>query len=407
MKKIALSLAAIALIATAVQADIKSKSFGGSASLFYGTNDANNGDLFNKGTSYGDAAMELHGAAAVGGCDTCVTLNYGVTGVSTLGLENTLVADTWIGDDVTLVTPPNAFGPRLRDAVWIDTLNLAFQPLDGISNTTMVIGRQALDTPMVFTEKWNIAKNTYDAAVAVNNDIEETTLVGAWVGRSNVAGGRTVNARNIGNGFSKFLTDEGAYAFGAVTKLIPAVTAQAWYYVAPSVANVAWVQADTDIAGFALGGQFVYTDPNGGDTGNGFAVKIGYNYEGLGLSAAYSSMNDKLMTAANLGGSQSKLYTEAWWGYGEVGQTDTDSYNVTATYSIEGIADLGVYYTNVDHKVINSNDYQEVAVTAGKDFGNLNLTLAYITSDYDGDTDTNGNEIDAKNDIQVYATYTF
>ena len=404
MKKIALSLAAIALIATAAQADIKSKSFGGSASLFYGTNDANDGDLFNKGTSYGDASVEFHGAAAVGSCDTCVTLNYGVTGISTLGLENTLVSDTWIGDDVTAVTAPNKFGPRLRDAVWIDTLNLAFHPLNGISNTVMVVGRQALDTPMVFTEKWNIAKNTYDAAVAVNNDVVDTTLVAAWVGRSNIAGGRTVNARNIGNGFSNFLTKEGAYAFGAVTKLIPTVTAQAWYYIAPGAANVGWLQAETEIAGFSLGAQYGMLDGDDNSDGNAIGVKVGYTYEGLGLSAAYSTVDAMTGTSGalgfvNLGGAQTPLYTAGWWNVGGQGAQDTDAYNVTATYSLEGIADLGLYYTNWENQTTN-NAVNEIALTAGKSFGNLDVTLAYINTDDD-------TAADKVNDIQAYLTYNF
>ncbi len=409
MKKVTLSLVVAALVATAAHADIKSKSFGGTASLFYGTTDRGGNDLFSKGSllgdndegytsSYGNAAVHLGGAASVGACDTCVTLNYGITGVSTLGLENTLVNHIWVDQQVLADdTDPNT--PDVRDAVWIDTLNLSFMPLSGISNTTMVIGRQALDTPMVFTETWNIAKNTYDAAVAVNNDIVDTTLVAAWVGRSNVAGASTVRARNIGDGFESFLTKEGAYAFGAVSKAIPGVAAQAWYYIAPSVANIAWLQADGEFAGFGLGAQYVYTDPSAGDTGNGYAVKIGYNYEGLGLSAAFSSTNDKLMTAANLGGAQSKLYTEAWWNYGKVSVADTDSYNVTATYSAKDIADFGIYYTEADHANGDAGDLTEIAVTVGKDIGNLNLTLAYINADINGKG--------ADNDIQVYATYSF
>ncbi len=398
MNKLSLSLVAIAMLSTAAVADITSKNVGGSAKLFYDTLDANNGDFFDKGQSTGNVALELHGAASVGGCATCTTLNYGITGISTMGLEHTLVANTWANH-------------TLDDAIWIDTLNLAFHPLDGISNTTMVLGRQALDTPMVFSEQWGIAPNTYDAAVAVNNDIVDTTLVGAWVGRTNLIGMSAtpsalpaVTQADAGfndNGFDRFLTDEGAYAFGAVTKLIPMVTAQAWYYIAPSVAKVAWLQADGEYAGFGLGGQYVYNDFDANaDTGSGFAVKIGYNYEGLGLSAAYSSTDDKFTTATNLGGAQSKLYTEAWWNYGLVSQGDTDSFNVTATYSAADIVDLGVFYTNADHSAANGNpDMSEITVTAGKDLGNLNLTAAYINSDYDGS--------DAVNEIQVYATYTF
>jgi hypothetical protein len=254
---------------------------------------------------------------------------------------------------------------------------------------------------MVFTEKWNIARNSYDAAVAVNNDIVDTTLVAAWVGRSNIGGAMTVNATDgfSDNSFDSFLTKEGAYAFGAVTKAIPGVAAQAWYYIAPSLANVAWLQADGEYAGFGLGAQYVYTDPSAGDTGSGYAVKLGYNYQGLGLSAAYSATDEDLMTAANLGGSQSKLYTEAWWNYGEVSAADTDSYNVTATYNVEGLADFGLYYTSVDHKAAGANDVDEIAVTAGTKVGNLDVTVAYVNTDRDGS--------DAVNDIQAYLTYNF
>ncbi len=411
MKKITLSLTAIALIVTAAQADIQSKKFGGSASLYYGTNDAKNGDLFDKGTSYGNAAVQLGGSAAVGACDTCVTLNYGVTGVSTLGLENTLVSNTWVGQSV---------GPKvgaINDGIWIDTLNLAFMPLSGVSNTTMVVGRQALDTPIVFSETWSIAKNTFDAAVAVNNDIVDTTLVAAWVGRSNgydlvdriakvntpaLGLAATVDSDGISNNaFHRFLTNEGAYAVGAVTKAIPGVAAQAWYYIVPSTAQVGWLQADGSYEGFGLGAQYVYTDAKDAgfaDTGSAYAVKIGYNYEGLGLSAAYSSV-DEYSLVANVAGSQSKLYTEAWWNYGQIGLIgdETDTVNVTAKYDMKDVANFGVYYTAADHKT--AADLTEIAVTAGTKLGNLDATLAYINTDIDG--------ADAVNEVQAYLTYNF
>ncbi|MCH9814584.1 MAG: hypothetical protein K0U47_11660 [Epsilonproteobacteria bacterium] len=396
MRKIGLSLAVIAMITTAAQAEMKLAEFGGSASLFYGTNDAfGDGDLFDKTTSYGNAAINLNGSANVGSCDTCTTLNFGVTGVSTMGLENTVVGGTWVNH-------------TLDDAIWIDTLNLTFNPLDGISNTTMVIGRQTLETPMVFTETWNIAQNTFDAAVAVNNDIKDTTLVGAWVGRSNNAGSGTYVTVNATDGFSNnsfdsFLTDEGAYTVGGVTKLIPMLDTQAWYYVAPSVASVAWVQADAEISGVTLGAQYAMLDGKDDSDGNVVAVKLGYTYEGLGLSAAYSSVDEMTGTSSalgfkNLGNDQSMLYTEAWWNFGHVGESDTDSFNVTATYSLEDIADLGLFYTSADHATVA--DMNEITVTAGKSFGNLDVSLAYINTDIDDGTD-------AQTDIQAYFVYNF
>ncbi len=429
MNKLSLSLIAAAMLTSAAVADISIKNVGGEAKLFYGTTDAGDNDFFDKKGAYGNVGINLNGASSIGACNTCTTLNWGITGVSTMGLESTLVHNTWIDQSVTAGSSKDfAGGLNINDGVWIDTLNLAFHPLDGISNTTLVLGRQALDTPFVFTEKWSIAQNTYDAAVAVNNDIVDTTLVGAWVGRSNGhdlletkknvlgLGGSFANGALPGgnasgnvvvasdgisdNAYNRFLTNEGAYAVGAVTKLIPMVTAQAWYYIAPSVAKVAWLQADTDYMGFGLGAQYVYNDLDGAaDTGSGYAAKIGYNYEGLGLSAAYSDMDDKLTTASNLGGTQSKLYTEAWWNYGKVSSPNTTAFNVTATYDVPEIASLGVYYTDADKDGGNTGDLKEIAVTAGKDLGNLNITAAYVNAEVDG--------ADATNDIQVYATYKF
>ena len=392
MKKFNLSLVVIAAMATASYADIKLESVGGSAKLFYDTNDASGDlDLFNKAASIGNVAANINGVATLGKCD-CTKLNFGITGVSTMGLESTLVGGTWI-----------EHMDGLSDAVWIDTLNVSFSPLDGISNTTMVVGRQALATPMVFTEKWNIAENTYDAAVAVNTDIIDTTLIAGWIGRSNVAGGSTVRAGNIGDGYQSFLTKEGAYAVGAITTAIPTVTAQAWYYVAPSVSNVAWAQAETEYAGFSLGGQFGMLDASDNSDGNVFAVKVGYSLGGLGLSASFSSVDNMTDTAAalgfaNLGGSQSPLYTETWWSYGHVGAQDTDSFNVTATYALENIADLGIYYTSADHA--SDADMSEMAISATKSIGSLDATLVYYNTDVDDGSD-------ASTGVQAYLVYNF
>jgi len=110
-------------------------------------------------------------------------------------------------------------------------------------------------------------------------------------------------------------------------------------------------------------------------------------------------MDKDLMTAANLGGAQSKLYTEAWWNYGFVSAKNTTALNISATYDVKDLASFGLYYTDADRDGGNTGDLTEVAVTAGKDLGNLNLTLAYINAKKNGGS--------SDNDIQVYATYKF
>ena len=40
-------------------------------------------------------------------------------------------------------------------------------------------------SPFAFSEGWNVFKNTFEAALVVNTDLPDTTLVYAYVTRSN------------------------------------------------------------------------------------------------------------------------------------------------------------------------------------------------------------------------------
>ncbi len=206
--------------------------------------------------------------------------------------------------------------------------------------------------------------------------------------------------------------DNGAYAFGAVTSLIPYTTAQAWYYNVDSVAQAYWLQADIapefdTEAKFVLGGQFAGTmaadslNIPDSDDATVWAVKAGVDFKGLKVSAAYSSVDEGDIGFANVGGSQSKLYTEAWWNYGYVSAPDTDAVNITAEYSWADVADFGAYYTGTDSND-RGEDLTEFALTAGKSFGAFDTSIAYIYTDAEDQ-----NNDDSYNTLQVYLTYNF
>ncbi len=109
------------------------------------------------------------------------------------------------------------------DVVWIDTANIQIDA----GKTTFIVGRQQLDTPFFKSETWNIAPNTFDAAVAVNSNIPDTKIIGAWVGRGNGEGGYVVRAKNIGGGMHAFTeANKPAYAFGLINESIPNTTMQ-------------------------------------------------------------------------------------------------------------------------------------------------------------------------------------
>ncbi|MRI84022.1 MAG: hypothetical protein C6I00_06335 [Nitratiruptor sp.] len=404
MRLAKLSLAAILALGVSAFADVENVKFSGEAKLYYDTTDKDPYDLFDQSASRGQAAATLAMSADLA---DGVAGKIAVTGLSTLGLENNLVSNVWAG---AFSRNGNFVGTSSQ--WWVSEAWLA----KTFGNTTLKIGRQELNTPLAFSEKWNIVSNTFDAAVLLNNDLPETTLVGAWVGRGNGAAGQVVygveNGTDPFDTYAKELGGEGAYAVAAITKLIPMTTAQLWYYNVVQVAQAWWLQADVDLKdalpGLGFGLQYASIDPDApqADTANAWAVKLSYNMDGLNLAAAYSATDEDgavpiANTATGLIGSQSKLYTEAWWNYGYVGLPDTNTFMLSAAYTLEGIADLYAQYTSADTGK-NNADMNEFTLTASKSFGNLATTLAYIYTDADDQNDGS-----SYNTVQLYFTYSF
>lgn len=403
----------------------------GDAKLFYSTTDATitNGvsgvtsnDLFDKTTSAADTALRI----GVTG-DLLKNVSFGLTGyaVSTLGLENNLVDSTWTGAHGVDTTSGTAY-PDVNDAYWLGEAWLAVTA----GKTTVKAGRMELDTPFAFSEKWSIVPNTFEGAVVLNQDLPDTTLVAAWVGKGN--GTNAIHGQNesvldanvlaldagvVGAG-GDFVTfaDGGAYAVAAINNSFKPLVAQAWYYNVSNVADAYWLQADIDcqlVKGVKIGAQYAEMDPKGvavvalsnDNKSSAYAFKLGYEgIEGLTVSAAYSEADkDGGLKIANVGTqnleyAQSKLYTEAWWNYGLVGDADSESWNVTATYDLQDVATFGAYYTTVDNDL---KDYtmDEITLSATKSFGPLDASLVYINYDY--------NNGEANNIIQAYLTLNF
>jgi hypothetical protein len=415
MKLVKMSLAAAVLLGASAFA-IDNVKVSGDAKLFYITQEYyGDGDLFDKDTSAADTALRL----SVTG-DLTKGVSFGATGyaISTLGLENNLVSNT--------ITHAHDTGNGVDDQAWMGELWVAAT----LGKTTAKLGRMELDTPLAFSEKWSIVPNTFDAAVLINTDLPDTTLVGAWVGKGNginAGGGYTFGYYNfsavgldgMGAG-AKFGTfaDKGAYVAGIVNNSFKPLVAQAWYYNVMNVADAYWLQADWNcqlVKGVKVGVQYADISPKGGKSGilesfhdsSAYAVQLAYSgVEKLDLAVAYSSVDKKsILSIANIATNnfntaQSKLYTEAWWTYGVVGRGGSDTWNFAAKYDA-GFAKLGAQYTYVD----NSNwdqKMKEAALSASKSFGPLDVTLAYVNTDwkYDGGNDDN-------NMIHAYLTLNF
>ena len=417
MKLVKISLVAAVMFGTSAFA-IDNVKVSGDAKFYYSTDSIElgvkaSGDqyqdgLFGKDASVGDTALRV---GATG--DLIKNISFGATGyaVSTLGLENNLVSNTWAGSR-----------DGVKDNAWMGELWLAATA----GKTTVKAGRMELDTPLVFSEKWSVTPNTFNAAVLINQDIPDTTIVGAWIGQGNglnAVGTENNNSNGwdyMGKEFGTFARN-GAYAVGAINNSFKPLVAQAWYYNVSDVADAYWLQADWDcqlIKDLKVGVQYANIDPKDSLTAvtkasSAYAVKVAYEgIDKLVLSAAYSSADEdngafSIANAATTNtfaindytvggtvskfGAQSKLYTEAWWNYGYVGTAGADTVTLTAEYDAD-FAKLYAQYTDINIQTsILTSDVAEYTLTATKSFGPLDATLAYIYADDNGN-DVNNNK---------------
>ncbi len=433
MRIVKMSLVAALLVGSSAFA-VENVKMSGDANVFYNTSDANDATLFDKDSSAADAGLNLNVVADLFSNDmVTVSTGVGYTALSTLGLENNLVSGVWgsahgatIGTDASYAGAFN--GAKVENATWF---NEAYVTV-ATGKTIAKIGRMELDTPLAFTEKWSIEKNTFEAAVLINQDIPDTTVVAAFVGNGNRTEtfGQNVNGTVIANGLAMgalvnengdFTTygSDGAYALGVVNNSVEPLTVQAWYYDVSRLVQAYWLQADVKIEEIMAGAQYSAheidtTDLKAGLGTTGTAVKVdsdvyavmlGYEMKDMFTAkVAYSQVGKDYAagfnTATATDTAQTKLYTEAWWNYGRVTQADTVAYNLTVEVPVQDVADFGVYYTYADQaKNTGPNDLTEFTLTAGQSFGPLDATLAIINAKVA--------KADATNTVQAYVTLNF
>lgn len=386
MKSKMTAFLAIALLATTLSA-IEISEFSGDARFYYGTDDAYQGELFDKNYAMGQFALAADLDLAL---SDSVKANLGATLLTTLGLDGILFSYVYAGGTT-------------KDQLWLDEFNLDIKLLEE-TNTT--IGRQYLSSPMLYSIDWNIVSNAMDGVYMVDEHIPKTKLMGFWVGRvwSNDYNATTDDLNFAGN-FGTF-GENGAFGVGAESELIPKVTAEAWYYDITSLSSAFWLQAESEFKGISLGAQYASRTPDQGDRTSGYALQAKYSASSYSISAAYSQIGDKgSLNLVNLAGvygeySKSPLYTEAWWNWGYVSSPDTTSHALKAEATLSDYY-LGAYWTTTtnDTTDIDSTDF---TVSANTSIGALNLMLVYIYIQRD-----DYNKGEGYNTLQGYLTYSF
>jgi hypothetical protein len=366
--------------------------------------DGGDRDLFNQNGASANAGLQINLNGDVEG------LSVGLQGsaLSTIGLEGNLVdmqmqkgsGDTVGGGDYFAITQAH-FGKK-------------------IGNTSLKLGRQELPkslSPFAFSEGWNVFKNTFDSALAINSDLPDTTLVGAYVHRANGTAG---SAASIGT-FTPINPEtgsanqnKGVYMLTAQNKSIDGVTLTGSYYDAESFAKVAWLDAKVKMAnlpvGIALqGGQ---VNPTGaGDTTTAMGAKLSGKAGSANLSLAYSTVDDGAVPVHNLGtGVKTPLYTQMVLNQWAI-KKDNDTFVLKAVMPVGAgklITQYGMTTANEKNILGDGNDYQELDVMYKFNLLGGKTFAGYIMRKTDKKTKVAlmGND-DTNNVLRVWTRYNF
>ncbi|MCW8894512.1 MAG: hypothetical protein OQK48_09485 [Sulfurimonas sp.] len=391
------------MLATSAYA-IENVTVNGEAKLWYqtGVKDTSPSgvDMFQQKAAVGQAAFELSAKADI---MDGLKGKVGLIALDTLGLEKSFIKD------ISSAGAGYENGNYYRTQVWVTEAYLDYR----IDNTSVILGRQALNTPLLFTERWNTSFNTFDAAVLINSDLPNTTLVAAYINQHN-GGASAGNGTDTGfpsttmhNGESfgfgstydsatNTVTDgkKAAYAFGAMIKPIDDLAVNLWYYDVNSNFTAYWADAEYKMSGLFFGIQNSGIDvaTAGADNAMITAAKIGYTVDKLTLDVSYSVTdegNSGTATIANAAtGDKSKVYTQAVFQDGAVvGFRDTKAWKLGANYKFDDVK-LTCLLQNTQSDAHSMKDGTELDIIVVTKIAKLvDLKGIYIHRDVDMRTD--------------------
>jgi hypothetical protein len=389
--------------------------FGGQLVGYYQTNDTWGGtDLFtaddvatplvDEGNVWADVGIQLR---ANGNLGYGFGLGLELSGLTTLGLENEGYNAMQIGD----VSPTSGAITQAYLTYVMD-------------NTTVKVGRQELPkalSPFAFSEGWNVFKNTFDAAVIINSDLPDTTLVGAYVANANNHGSLSTFVDMVAVPGAA-IADEAAFMLTAQNKSIDGLTLTLSYYMMPEMIGTDDVSAVWGDANYAMGDYYVaaqggkiITDTVGVVDTTAFGGKVGGTFGMFGVEVAYSSVDEGTAPIHNVGTQvKTPLYTQMILNQNAI-KSDADTIVVRASADTE-YGKFGIAYDMTTYNVFTGadNEYTEIDVTYSTKIGkSTEVFAAYVmqTDDGAGVSGLVGGAPNATDDTQsfvrVWARYNF
>jgi hypothetical protein len=253
------------------------------------------------------------------------------------------------------------------------------------ADTTLVTGRQLLDTPMLGGFDWLLAPGSFEAYTLVNKSISNLTVVASYVAkwRPNNSGYQFIDLTDIGDGNN--------WTLGAAYS--DAFDASVWYYNVDA-GNYTQVYADagTELSGVKLAAQFVNTDYDTAADSTVFGLKASGSVAGFDLLAAYNNIADNV--AGYVG--RDTLYASSW-------NTFTSN-SVGNAFKFEAAKEFGgvsatASYAYYEYDQVNDEGHEIDVILAYGITNCISVDAIYSNTDYGIGDDTNA--------LELIATYKF
>ena len=271
-----------------------------------------------------------------------------------------------------------------------------------MKNTTALVGRMYLDTPLVASSGSRVTKQAFEGAAIINTDVPNTTLIAGYVQKYQPRTNYTDNGATppvvltsgkIGE-FNK-IGDDGAYTLAAINKSIAGLTLTAAYADVIDVVQVMYAEAayEGKASGFTYGlaAQYYNADVDGaaGYESDLFGIKATLGVADFTFTAAYTKADDEGYVIPGLGGGADLAYTGSPLNSDSY-VADTEAYKIGASYAIMKNANLGVSYT-VNEFFTTENSF--IALEADYAFEGALKGLSAAFTYEDQGKDANGNEM--------------
>jgi hypothetical protein len=260
------------------------------------------------------------------------------------------------------------------------------------ADTTFILGRQLLDTPMLGGFDWLLAPGAFEAYTVANGSIENLTLVASYV--------RTWRPNNSGNDFIDLtdIDDGNNWTVGAAYDN-KTLSGSIWYYnvdagsaVRPDKYAQIYVDAGYNFGGVQVAAQYANTDYDAANDSDLYGVKIAGELAGFNLMAAYANVSDNV--AGYIG--RDTVYTSSWNTF--TSNSMGDAYKVEAATEFSGLSATASYaYYEYEQ---GADEGHEFDLILGYGFTDcISADLIY--------SNTNYGEADDINALEIVATYKF